>query len=102
MGSHATTYGEVNSEAQLASEFMTPEGPLFEQPLAEPRMKREGETPDKAEYTVGVNWKVTVDPAQAKRFKGVFANKNIVCKLRDAATVDFLIEEFGVQRAAEE
>ena len=39
----------------------------------------------------------TVDPSHAKRFKGAFANQNIVCKLRDEATVDFLVTEFDVQ-----
>ncbi len=63
-------------------------------------MKREGEPAEMAEYVVGVEWKMTVEPAQAKRFKGAFANQNIVCKLRDEATVDFLIEEFNVQRNA--
>ena len=35
------------------------------------------------------------------RTNGAFANQNIVCRLRDEATVDFLIEEFGVQRNSE-
>ena len=57
-------------------------------------MKRLGEPPDRAEYVVGVEWIKTVEPSQAKWFKGAFANQNIVCKLRDQATVDFLIAEF--------
>jgi len=93
-------YAEVTSEVHLASEFVTPTGPLFEQPLAEPRMKRDGVPAEMAEYVVGVEWKMTVEPAKAKRFKGAFANQNIVCKLRDEATVDFLIKEFHVQRNA--
>lgn len=35
--------------------------------------------------------------SRARWFKGAFANQNIVCKLRDQATVDFLIEEFDVE-----
>lgn len=89
-------YGVVTSTAQLASDFMTSDGLLFEQPLAEPRMKRVGEPADRAEYVVGVEWRKTVEPSQAKWFKGAFANQNIVCKLRDQATVDFLTAEFGV------
>jgi len=91
-------YGVVSSEAQSASEFMTPEGLLFEQQLIEPRFKRIGESEDHAEHVVGIAWRKTVEPAQAKRFKGAFANQNIVCKLRDEATVDFLITEFGVEK----
>lgn len=93
-------YGIVTAEARPASEFMTPDGPLFDQPLAEPRMKRIGEPPENAEHAVGIEWRKTFEPAQAKRFKGAFANQNIVCKLRDETTVDFLIEQFGVIRPA--
>ena len=38
----------------------------------------------------------TFDPTHAKRFNGAFANQNIVCKLRDQATVDFLKAKFGL------
>lgn len=91
-------YGIVTAEARPAAEFMTPDGPLFDQPLSEPRVKRLGEPQENAEHAVGIEWRKTVDPAQAKRFKGAFANQNIVCKLRDEATVDFLTEQFEVTR----
>jgi hypothetical protein len=87
----------VTSEVQPATEFMTPDGLLFEQPLDEPGIKRPGQPPELMEFVVGVEWRKTVDPPHAKRFKGAFANQNIVCKLRDEATVDFLIDEFGVK-----
>ena len=93
-------YGVVTSEVVPAVEFVTPDGPLFDQPLAEPRMKRPGATPEEAEHVVGIDWRKTVDPSHAKRFKGAFANQNIVCKLRDEATVDFLIAEFDVEQGA--
>ncbi|MFN4276296.1 MAG: hypothetical protein ACK4FJ_08335 [Ferrovibrio sp.] len=66
--------------------------------MAEPR--RVGEPADRAEYAVDVEWRKTVEPAQAKWFKGAFANQNIVCKLRDQTTVDCLIAEFGVSANA--
>ncbi len=91
-------YGVVTSEAQPASEFMTPEGLLFDQPLAEPRLQRTGEPSENAEHVVGIDWRKTVEINQAKWFKGGFANQNIVCKLRDEATVDFLLTEFGVNK----
>ncbi|WP_286189419.1 hypothetical protein [Labrenzia sp. R5_0] len=90
-------YGKVAQVVSLASEFVTPEGLLFDQPLSEPRMKRLGEPAEKAEYVVGVDWQKTFEPSQARWFKGAFANQNIVCKLRDQATVDFLIDEFEVK-----
>ena len=89
-------FGIVTSEVQPASEFMTAEGLLFEQPLAEPRFKRVGESAEHAEHVVGIEWQKTFETNQAKWFKGGFANQNIVCKLRDEATVDFLIAEFDV------
>lgn len=91
-------YGTVTAEAQPASEFITPEGLLFDQPLAEPRLKRAGEPVEHAEHVVGVDWRKTFEISQAKWFKGGFANQNIVCKLRDEATVDFLVAEFGVEK----
>jgi len=53
-------YGVVSSEAQPASEFMTPEGLLFERQLIEPRFKRIGESEDHAEHVVGIAWRKTV------------------------------------------
>lgn len=91
-------YGIVTAEAQPASGFMTADGPLFDQPLAELRFKRAGEPVEHAEHAVGVEWRKTVETNQAKWFKGGFANQNIVCKLRDEATVDFLLAEFGVEK----
>ena len=94
-------YGVVNREAIPAAEFMTPDGPLFEQPLAEPRLKRNGEPAEHAEHVVGIEWRETVDQTHAKRFKGAFANQNIVCKLRDEATIDFLVQEFKVKQGSD-
>ena len=45
---------------------------------------------------MGIEWRKAFETNQAKWFKGGFANQNIVCKLRDEATVDFLIAEFDV------
>jgi hypothetical protein len=52
---------------------MTPEGLLFERQLIEPRFKRIGESEDHAEHVVGIAWRKTVKPPEAKRFKGAFA-----------------------------
>lgn len=92
-------YGIVKSEKIIGSPFQTPDGPLFEQPLDQPGLKKNAGDPAMAEYLVGVDWQKTYEPQDAKWFKGAFANQNIVCKLRDQATVDFLIKEFGVEEA---
>ncbi len=97
-GNGYTGYGIVTAEARPASEFMTPDGLLFDQPLSGTPNERPCEPQENAEHAVGIEWRKTVNPAQVKRFKGAFANQNIVCKLRDEATVDFLTEQFGVTR----
>ncbi len=50
------------------------------------------------EYAVGVDWKVHFPLLQAKTFRGVFANQNIVCKLSDPDTVRFVQEAFGIEK----
>lgn len=52
---------------------------------------------DQWEYAVGVEWKKHFQLSEAKTFKGVFANQNVVCKLTDAATVAFVREEFQIR-----
>src|SRR5580765_6040067 len=40
--------------------------------------------------SIGVEWKKHFQLREAKTFKGVFSNPNIVCKLSDPATVTFV------------
>ena len=89
-------YGIVKAPSVLASDFRTENGPLLEQKLAQPGMVRPGEDATRAEHVVAVDWVKTVPIADAKRFTGAFANQNIVCKLRDPKTIDFLRDQFGV------
>lgn len=86
--------GIVTEEKTLASAFKTPLGLLFEQKLEQPNIKRNADNPDLAEYVVGIKWNKTFELHEAQWFKGAFANQNIVCKLRDPATVEFLISAF--------
>lgn len=94
-------YGIVASEKILAAEFETSEGLLSEQPLEHPGLMHDADDPEIAEYLVGIDWKKTFEVNQAKTFKGAFANQNIVCKLRDPATIDFLVQEFDVNSLSE-
>ncbi len=89
-------HGTVTSAKQPAATFQTSGGPLFEQPLDQPEVKHDADDPDLAEYVVGIAWKDIKNINDARTFKGVFANQNVVCKLRDPATVDFLLREFDV------
>jgi hypothetical protein len=89
-------YGTVTAPSVIASDFETANGPLLQQPLAQSGMARHGEDPTRAEYLVGVDWIKAIPVAEAKRFDGMFANQNVVCKLRDPKTIEFLREQFGV------
>ncbi len=89
-------YGKVSSPAVMAREFATDNGRLLDQPLAQPGLSRDRDDPKLAEHVVGVDWIKTVPISDAKKFDGMFANQNIVCKLRDPETIEFLKEQLGV------
>jgi len=91
-------YGIVTGTNELASTFETEHGFLREQPLDQPNILNDDNDQELAEYAVRVDWHKTLEIAQAKTFKGVFANQNIVCKLRDPQTIDFLVKEFSVDQ----
>jgi hypothetical protein len=90
-------YGEVTKEASPISEFVVDalDKPLLELPLSAPRPWENKESPEKSEWAVGVRWLKDFSREEAKTFKGAFANQNIVCKLRDPKTLDFLRSEFA-------
>ncbi|MHC8508979.1 MAG: hypothetical protein ACYYKD_06195 [Rhodospirillales bacterium] len=51
--------------------------------------------PNMCEYLVAVEWKNAVSKDEARTFQNAFSNPNIVCKLRDTRTLEFLAREFG-------
>jgi len=88
-------FGIVKGPAVMAKDHIVDGKPLLGMPLKEPNL---GHTPDDkelAEYVVPIEWKRTYPLDGAKTFPGAFANQNIVCRLRDQATLDFLKENFG-------
>ena len=89
-------YGEVTMEAARVGEFVVESAgkPLLELPLRAPRVAENKDSPDLSEWAVGVRWLKAYPREQARTFKGVFANQNVVCKLRDAKTLAFLRSEF--------
>ena len=89
-------YGEVMKEAVLAADFIVDaeDRRLFDLPLAQEGMKRDADSPDLAEWVVGVRWFTAFTRDKARTFRGVFANQNIVCKLQDQTTLEFLKAEF--------
>jgi hypothetical protein len=92
-------YGEVTKPAVPIKDFVVEsDGKHLLDPshdLLAPNANENSEAPDLSEWAVGIRWIKTVDRDKAKTFKGAFANQNIVCKLRDPKTLDFLRAEFG-------
>lgn len=92
-------YGEVTKEAVPIGDFIVDAmgKPLLTLPLQAPRAGENKDSPELAEWAVGVKWLKAYPREQSKTFKGAFANQNIVCKLRDPKTVDFLRGEFNAE-----
>lgn len=89
-------YGKVASLPVMARDFETGDGPILALPLSQPNLAHDRDDPDVAEYLVGVDWVKTLPIADAIRFEGMFANQNIVCKLREPRTLEVLRERLGV------
>ena len=89
-------HGEVVQPAMMIRKFV-PIGhdkPLLELPLEAEKASDNSDSEELSEWVVGVNWHKAVARDDARTFKGVFANQNIVCKLRDPRTLEFLRAEF--------
>ena len=52
---------------------------------------------DHREYVVPVSWERTRSRADAVWVKGMFANQNSACKLRNRFTLDQLATAFGLE-----
>ena len=89
-------YGLVSSPVVPVSEFLYGGEPILKAPLEQAGLAREADNPDLSEYLIGVSWEKALPLSQAKTFPGIFANPNIVCKLRDPATIEFLRDEFSI------
>lgn len=88
-------YGITETAATPIDQFRLSDGSMLEDKI-NPSTRNKGQLPDKWEYAVGVHWINTVPLTGAKTFRGAFANQNVVCKLRDEATIAFLRKEFSI------
>ena len=91
-------FGTVTQAAMMVRDF-TPDGfdkKLLDLPLKQPGISENKDSAEFSEWVVGVKWAKTFEREEAKRFPNIFANQNIVCRLRDTATLEFLRKEFGV------
>ena len=73
------------------------EKPILETPLKTPKLGENAEDPDKSEYLVGIEWLKTKTLEQAIWEKGMFANQNSACKLRNNFTIERLVQRFGLE-----
>jgi hypothetical protein len=90
-------FGEVTSPAVMIRDFVVPstKTPLLSSGLKAARPSENSEDEALSEWVVGVKWLKTLAKSQAKTFPGVFANQNVVCKLRHDQTLVFVQKEFG-------
>lgn len=88
-------YGKIISTAAMSKDFVLADGSnISEVKLRQPAILHDADDPEVSEYMVSVKWMMTVPIADAKTFTGAFANQNVVCKLRDPATLEFLANVF--------
>ena len=86
----AVRFADARVEADGALE------PLADQPLRGSYLHAGAVTEDDDEWVVPVRWIKVVPESQAYREKGLFANQNSACKLRQEFTLDRLAERFGI------
>jgi hypothetical protein len=71
--------------------------PILDAPdIKAPRMWENKDDPARSEYAVGVKWIKWLPIEQAIQERGLFANQNSACKLRDQRTIDYLTKAFDL------
>lgn len=94
-----TGFGEVTEEAQPIRDVRLADGkPLLEHELRAQLPHENADDLSLSEWVVRVKWLRAYPKEQARTFSGIFANQNIVCKLRHPETVQFIEREFGVPK----
>ena len=93
--------GEVTSEVVPVTEFEVENDgeitPILEAPLDAEAMDENVDDLEKCEYVVGVEWFDTRDIEDAVDEKGLFANQNTACKMRNQFTIRRLTEAFEIE-----
>ena len=88
-------FGEVTQPAKMIKDFFVNGKPLLDIELEAERPEENMDSEELSEWVVGVKWIKTLESDEAKTFSGVFANQNVVCKLRQEQTLRFVQNEFG-------
>jgi len=90
-------YGIVTRKAVMARDFLVDgDAALFDQQLKGTTIRDNPGDDERAEYVVAVDWKHTVDLADARKYPGIFAIQQVTCKIYDAKTAEYLSKEFAV------
>jgi len=91
-------FGEVTVPAVGVSEFEVQSNgattPILQAPLEAPHMHEDSDDPEQSEYLARVRWIDTRPREDAIWEKGMFANQNVVAKLRQPFTLQRLTEVF--------
>ncbi|MBU4270620.1 MAG: DUF91 domain-containing protein [Planctomycetes bacterium] len=90
-------FGRVSQEAVMARDFVVDGNRLLDLVQPELKMNVNADNPELSDWVVGVQWEKVYPREEPKWFSGAFANPNVVCKIRDARTVEFLRKEFAVE-----
>jgi len=91
-------YGIVQERAVPVDTFLIDGKQILEADIIAPDFCHNVGNIDLCEFVVRVEWRKTYTFEEAKTFPGVFANQNIVCKLRHPATVAFLEQNFPIPK----
>ncbi len=98
--------GIVKEESVRVNEFVVDFNgvltPILQLPLNAPDMGKDSDNLDLSEYLVKVDWINTKPAEEAVWEKGMFANQNSACKLRNKFTVERLTEIFGLSQNNEQ
>lgn len=93
--------GIVKKQAMPVRDFLiVTEGntiPILEAKLKATRMGDFADDLEKSEYLVGIEWIKTVPITKAIWEKGMFANQNSACKLRNSFTIERLTKIFNLE-----
>ena len=90
-------FGLVEEEAVLVKDY-TINGIKMVEELPDNHTWRQEKDPSVDEWIVKINWVKTFNENDAKWFVGAFANQNVVCKLKDIKTFNFLLQAFEIEK----
>jgi hypothetical protein len=91
-------YGIVEEEAVPVSEYEIKGKHIVDDLPDEHPWKSQTPTLESGEWLSKVEWIKTFPKDMAKWLPNGFANQNVVCKLRDRRTFDFLLKEFDIDQ----